>query len=473
MIHALIRRQCAVVAAAALGATACRGDPPNLVLLTVDTLRADRLACYGGKADVGASLCALGDHGIRYTWAFSTAAHTVPSVVSIMTSREPHEHGITQRGYHPNLDPKIETIATRLAAAGWSTGAFVANPILRRPKATAGTATSWVDRGFGIYDDEMKRSEVVRTWVHEREAEELTDAALAWVKTAREPWFLWVHYQDPHGPYWPPRADTPKDVAGDAPLPVLANESGRNGIPKYQVLGDARALATYARRYEDEIRHLDRNLARLVAGIDAIGPAGILLTADHGEAFGEDDYFFAHGHSLGIDQIRVPMFWRPARRTRAAVVPTPVSTLDAMPTLLAAAGLAIPAGLAGRVLPESGSTAPPADPARVLFAEHRLRIAAISPGLYYARDLAPFAKPLPDLISGGSIPPLPARSATLGVDGTFHGYESAEGAAIGDSEERVQQRLTQLRAEDGEEAGDGGRIDDASRRMLRALGYVQ
>lgn len=441
------------------------------MLVTVDTLRPDRLACYGGKPDVGPNLCALGEDGVRYAWAFSTASHTVPSVISILTSREPHEHGVTQRGFRRQLDSKFETIAEELAAAGWSTAAFVANPILRRSNAAIGSSEPWIDRGFGIYDDAMKRSQAVRREVHEREATELTDAALAWVKTAPEPWFLWVHYQDPHGPYWPPGAATPRDEPGEAALPVLKDESGSGGIPAYQALGDARALATYARRYDEEIRYLDANLARLVAGVDAIGPAGILLTADHGEALGEDDYFFAHGHSLGIDQIRVPMLWRPANGARAAVVATPVSTLDVMPTLLAAAGIEIPTGLAGRALPESSAAAPAADPARVLFAEHRLRIASISPGLYYARDRSSFAEPLPDLISGGSIPPLPARTATLGADGVFHGYASAEGAAASAAEQTVSERLVRLRTEEGDEAGSN--VDDASRKMLRALGYIQ
>src|SRR5262249_46218922 len=149
-----------------------------------------------------------------------------------------------------------------------------------------------MEQGFAVYDDRMQRRERNRE-VLEREAKELTDAALAWVHTARAPWFLWVHYQDPHGPYEPPDAGLAEDAAdarAHAALPLLTDESGWHGIPSYQVLGAARDPATYERRYAAEIRWIDRQLARLVVGVDASGNRpGIVLTADHGEAFGEDD----------------------------------------------------------------------------------------------------------------------------------------------------------------------------------------
>lgn len=458
-----------MLACAALGCGP--SGPPNLVLITVDTLRADRLACWGGAPDVGTNLCALADAGVRYEWAFSTASQTIPSIASILTSSEPHVHGMTQRRSQP-LDPGLPTLAAELAAAGWTTGAFVGNPILRRASRGAKQPGSGIDRGFAHYDDEMKRAEAVRVWVREREAAELTDAALAWIATAEAPWLLWVHYQDPHGPYWPPRMDAPRDEPGAEPLPVLPDESGWKGIPSYQVIGDARALATYERRYADEIRYFDGHLARLVAGVDALGPAAIALTSDHGEAFGEDDYYFAHGHSVGVDQIRVPLVLRAPGAARGEAVAAPVSTLDVMPTLLALAGVPIPSGVAGRVLPKSSASAPPPDPERFFFAEHRLRLAAIGEGLYYARDREGFDAPLPDRITGGQIPPLPARSAALAPGGAFRGYEASDGGPPASAEQRVAELLALLRGGDEGEERDS-EVDEASRKMLRALGYVE
>ena len=87
------------------------------------------------------------------------------------------------------------------------------------------------------------------------------------------------------------------------------------------------------------------HLKRLVDGLDALGePVAVLLTSDHGEAFGEDDYYFAHGHSVGLDQIRVPLIWRSAGPARARVETAPVSLLDVAPTLLRVAGLDVPEG---------------------------------------------------------------------------------------------------------------------------------
>lgn len=276
---------------------------PDLLLVTVDTLRADRLACYGGPASVGTGLCALGDRGVRYLWAFAPAPSTAPSVASLLTSRLPSHHGLTQSARTALPDAAV-TVAERLGDAGYETAAFVSNPVLSRGRG--------LEQGFAVYDDHMTRRERNRGMV-EREAGETTDAALAWLKVARSPWFLWVHYQDPHGPYEPPHPPHRSDPEGAERLPVLADHSGRGGIPAYQALPGLRSAAAYGERYLDEIRHLDLHVARLVAAADAGGaPPFVVLTADHGEAFGEDGYFFAHGHSVGLDQVRVPLLVRPA-----------------------------------------------------------------------------------------------------------------------------------------------------------------
>jgi arylsulfatase A-like enzyme len=450
------------LAALALAVAGCGGSPaprPNLVLVSVDTLRPDRLACYGGAAGVGGALCAVGDAGVRFTWAFSTAPSTAPALASVMTSRLPRDHGVGDQA-RTRLDGSLPTLADRLAEAGYATAAFVANPVVARGRG--------FEQGFSVYDDVMKRRERSRPLV-EREAAELTDATLAWARVARTPWFVWVHYQDPHGPYEPPGAAPPRDPRGAEGLPLLTDQSGWNGIPAYQALGDARAPDTYTGRYLDEIRYLDGQLARLVTGLDELGDRpGILVTADHGEAFGEDGFWFAHGHSLGVDQIRIPLLWRPPGATGPGrVVDAPVSALDVAPTLLAAAGVSPPEGFAGRVLPGLDGGPPGAD--RALFAEHRLRLAVVAGGLYYARDRAPLAAPVDEPVTGGRVPPLPPRTSTLGRGGEFAGYDPPAGAGA-DALERL---AAGFLAEPGRTAAATGALDAETREALRALGYLE
>ncbi len=350
--------------------------PPNLLLLTVDTLRADRLGCYGGEPDVGVALCGLADDGVLFRWALASASHTAPSVASILTSRYPAQHGVVQaaRSY---LRPDLVTLPEVLRGAGYRTAAFVSNPVLNKRRR--------FDQGFEVFDAQMTRRERNRRKSFEREAEATTDAALRWAERATAPWFLWVHFQDPHGPYDPPGGSAARDAPGEPELPVMPTHSGRGGIPAYQALPGLHTQRAYEARYLDEIRYLDGHVARLLAGLEALGPRpAVLLTADHGEAFGEDGHYFAHGHSVGLDQIRVPLVWRPARPGRARVVDTPVSLLDVAPTLLRAAGLESPASFAGRPLPLDPDAAP--DPDRAIFAEHRDRAAVVVGRAYFARD---------------------------------------------------------------------------------------
>ncbi len=348
--------------------------PPNLLLVTIDTLRADALACYGGEPDVGREICSLAEGGTRFAWAFATASHTVPSVASLLTSRYPSQHGVSQAAAS-RLREQAVTFAEALRGAGYATAAFVSNPVLDRSR--------FFGKGFEIYDAEMTGRERNRPNVRERGAEATTDDALAWaLANSWTPWLLWVHYQDPHGPYDPPAGSAARDRAGDPVLPTLRSNSGRGGIPAYQVIPGLHTRAAYHARYLDEIRQLDPHVGRLISTLDSLGsrPA-VLLTADHGEAFGEDDFYFAHGHSVGLELIRVPLIYRSAAGDRSRVVETPVSLIDLGPTLLRIAGVAIPSRFQGRPLPLNGE---PAEP-RPAFAEHQKRVAMVSEDVWWSR----------------------------------------------------------------------------------------
>ena len=177
------------------------------------------LLSNGGDASTGLALCSLADHGVRFEWALSAAPSTAPSVASMLTSRYPSQHGVSQYASTILADEQ-RTVAEELAAAGYDTGAFVSNPVIRGSRN--------LHQGFAHYDDERTRSEGARGDMIERAARETTDAALAWLAEAREPWFVWLHFQDPHGPYSPPtRGPLPRD-AGKR-LPLLEDQSGLAG----------------------------------------------------------------------------------------------------------------------------------------------------------------------------------------------------------------------------------------------------
>ncbi len=445
-------------------ALACSRDappaPPNLLLVTADTLRADRLACYGGPEVAGTGICSLALHGGRFAWAFSAAPSTAPSIASILTSRHPSQHGVGELA-DTRLDDGVETVAEVLAGAGYATAAFVSNPVLQRPRN--------LGQGFEIYDDRMHARERNRP-LRERDAAATTDAALAWARVVRAPWCLWVHYPDPHGPYEPRGAPAARDTPGAERLPLLTDHSGFGGIPAYQQLPGARSPEAYARRYLDEVRHLDLHVARLVAGLDALGaPPAVLFTADHGEAFGEDGYWVAHGHSLGLDQIRVPLLVRPSPPARPFVLRAAVSTLDLAPTLLRLARLGAPAAFEGEALPLTETDA--ADPARVIFAEHRKRLAALRGDRYFARDRDGFVAPEPDPVSGGRWLPLPPRSARLGDDGA--GLPAYEAGAGDGPAAALAAALAGFAARAPVATGTTAPLSGEARDALRALGYLE
>jgi arylsulfatase A-like enzyme len=436
---------------------------PNLVLITIDTLRADRLACYGGPEHLGAAICRVGSQGTRFVWAFATAPYTAPSVASVLTSRYPSQHGVSQFSRN-KLSDEAFTVAEALARAGYATAAFVSNPVLERRRN--------LGQGFDVYDAELPDRERNRPGYRERSAAATTDAALGWVRVARRPWFLWVHYQDPHGPYDPPSGGPTEDPPGAPTLPLLRDNSGWKGVPEYQAIPGLQSVAAYEGRYAEEIRYLDGHIQRLLGELDSLGqrPA-VLVTADHGEAFGEDDFYFAHGHSVGLDQIRVPLLWRPIAPSPGRVVEDPVSLLDIAPTLLDTAGVADPASFEGRSLlsaPSSGLEVPPAQ--RPLFSQHQARLAVVLGRDYYARDILDFSREVPDPNSEGTLRPLPTRTASLGADGRPPEYRSATGDG---PEKNLEPLLARFLARHPPLDARPRRIlDPKLRERLRALGYI-
>jgi arylsulfatase len=373
-------------------------------------------------------------------------------VASLLTSRYRSYHGVTQEA-NSRLASNAATVATALHSSGYATAAFVSSPVL--------DLFRWFQQGFDVYDSRLTVDPVRG---RERHAEATTDAVLAWARvSARPPWFLWVHFQDPHGPYDPPETDPARDAPGDAALEILATQSGRGGIPAYQALPGLFTAAAYERNYIAEIRYLDAHVKRLVDGLDALGNApGVWLTADHGEAFGEDGFFFAHGHSVALDQIRVPLLWRPPRPGTGTVVERPVSLIDVAPTLLRLAGGDVPASFQGRSLPIAGLASEAPAIRRPIFSENRHGAAVVVGRTYYARERDGEARP--DWIT--------RRSAQLPTDGHLPAYQ---GAANSDRRSPHVAALSQFLSLTQRLPG-GARNDEVPAEVkenLRALGYTE
>src|SRR5437899_2661376 len=291
-------------------------ERPNVLLVTIDTLRADHVGCYGDRDASTPAIDELAARGARFETAVAHAPLTGPSHASILTSQIPPAHGFRNNSGF-TLSPEVRTVAEDFRQAGYRTAAFVsAFPLDRR---------FGFDRGFETYDDHLpKGNDRRRTPYVERAADATTDAVLRWLATstsgqASPRWFLWVHYYDPHAPYEPP--------------------------------GE---LAEQFRRapYDGEIAFVDRQFARLIHALDARNETArtlILVTADHGESLGEHGEG-THGIFLYDATIRVPWVMAGPQVPAGRVSRTVARSIDVLPTLADYAGLPVRRDVDGRSL---------------------------------------------------------------------------------------------------------------------------
>jgi len=327
-----------VLVALACG-TGCERPPQHLVLVTLDTLRADRLSAYGHGRQTSPALTVLSARGVRFDDAIAQAVVTPPSHASILTGKNPPRHGL-RRLAGEALAPEQTTLAEVLTAHGFTSAAFVsAIPLLRN---------RGLDQGFVVYDESLPEGML------ERRARQTNEPVRAWLgsrPTGRL--FLWVHYFDPHHPYIPPRAYQKKfagRLVARKDLPYPANTNPETTLEPGTSPPDAAGVATMKDLYDAEVRYTDDAMAELFAMLDAAGildDAVIAVVADHGESLGEHGYYFGHWDVLW-ENARVPMILaHPDGRHGGRRVAEMVRTVDLMPTLLAWLGIEAPSGLDG------------------------------------------------------------------------------------------------------------------------------
>ncbi len=302
--HAL--RALAVVLFCAGSAQACRGQTtlrprPNVLLLTIDTLRADRLGCYGRRTAETPAIDGLARDGLLFQNAFTPVPLTLPAHATLLTGLEPAAHGLLDNGMVAR-DLGAPTLAERLTGAGYDSAAFVAAHVLNR--------IFGLDRGFVLYDDGPPEADESEGFFHGvADARGRVDAALEWLRRPRaRPFFLWLHLFDVHAPH-------------------VAPEPFARRFP------DA---------YDGEIAYVDSQIARLLRLLSVLGlerDTLVLLTADHGESLGEHGEE-THGILLYDATLRVPLILRlPARVPRGASSARPVGLTDVAPTVLELCGL--------------------------------------------------------------------------------------------------------------------------------------
>jgi arylsulfatase A-like enzyme/Flp pilus assembly protein TadD len=293
----------------------------NVLLITVDTLRADHVGCYGDSRASTPFMDHLAAEGVLFERAETAVPITLPAHASILTGTYPAFHGVRNNGTY-RLGPRAETLPEVLKQHGYRTGAVISGyPLVTR---------YGLSQGFDTYDDHLPPEQERQIGFRERSAEEVSQAGIAWLEAgAGQRFFLWLHYFDPHAPYSPP--------------------------------------SPYAERfsrspYDGEVAYVDAEMGRVLERLRQMGLAErtlVVLVSDHGEGLG-DHGEATHGVFLYESTLRVPMILSlPGPLPRGRRVATPVRTIDLMPTVLRLVDLPEPDELQGTSLLPLVSRRPP------------------------------------------------------------------------------------------------------------------
>jgi arylsulfatase A-like enzyme len=323
----------------ALGCGRDKG-PPNFLFVTVDALRADHLGIYGYERDTSPNIDRYFSKGTVYERAYSTEANTSPSVVSFLTGLLPQENGL--RLMLQKVPKEMMLVSDHLAAAGYQTAGIVSNTVLTE-EAIA------LNSHFDYYDDYITEPEPYRK-VWERTAEPTTAAAVAWHMTAYDPlkpYFLWIHYQDPHGPYHPP-PDRPVTFKHEGKLWI-----DQKNVPDYQREPGVKDGLVYVDLYDAEIAYLDHHVGKLLAFFeenDLLDNTVVIFSADHGESMMEHEQWFTHGYHVYEEITHVPLAFRYPGQRRSQRVDTRVSLVDVTPTILSLARVDTLPEMRGQIL---------------------------------------------------------------------------------------------------------------------------
>ena len=335
-----------------------RWKSPNVLLVTIDTLRADRLGCYGYGIETSPNIDELAQRGVRFADCTVQWPKTWPSMASLITGAYPKTTGM--RIEHRVLPSSFCVLSKVFGQAGYRTGAVTANFTIGK---TFGFdlgfdhfVESWQDKWNEITGDAPFRNKPGKVKMF-TDATIVTNQALKWLRESnrKKPFFLWLHYMEPHGPYVPPPAYKSYFTGKYKPEPAPLKK-----LPPYQRQKDPETGKTitdigfYRAQYDREIRYLDDELARLLAEISKLCSdrnTVIVFTADHGESFGEHNYYLEHGRFSYQACAHVPLIIvKDGVLPEGKTIEEPVGLIDVSATMLELAGIEVPASFEGQSL---------------------------------------------------------------------------------------------------------------------------
>jgi arylsulfatase A-like enzyme len=336
--------------------------PPNVLLITIDALRADHLGSYGYHLETSPFIDSLAKKGVLFSDATPAWPKTYASMSSMNTGMYPKTSGLRNKK-RKKLPSTLKLLSEIFKENNYTTSAVVANFNVGR--------TYGFDRGFDHFveswQDMWKQKEGDTTFENTQgkvkfftNATIITDQALKWLQKIQNdetPFYLWLHYMEPHGPYIPPKSYL--QYFRNAHKPYYINIKK---IPKYQVLLDSKTkepinnLGFYKAQYDREIRYIDDELSRLIGEIKKLNQYEntiIIISADHGESLGEHNYYLEHGLLSYQPCAHIPLiFIGEGRIPEGRIINEPVGLIDLPPTLMELAGIEIPSQFEGQSLVE-------------------------------------------------------------------------------------------------------------------------
>ena len=330
-------------------------EKSNLVLVTIDTLRADHLGIYGYKRPTSPNLDRLAREGIWFRNCYSQSATTGASHVSLFTSRYPQSHGVlANREKFPDFASMMDSFRT----AGYSSAGFVSSAVL--------AGDFGIKKEFDHFDETLTRAEKNRVNRYERTAKDTLSAVEKWIPTSKGPFFIWIHLIDPHGPYQAPEnADYfVSDTLSKTESPILefaASNWEFNKIPLYQRLDNKKEAKYYIARYDAEIRYTDEALGtffNFLKDSKVYENTAIVITADHGETMAEPNHLrhFSHSTIAYEEVVRVPLILKGSNLVDFKKLDSSktIRLMDIFPTLCSLFGLKKPESLQGIDLQKMG-----------------------------------------------------------------------------------------------------------------------
>jgi arylsulfatase A-like enzyme len=336
----------AAALATALLITGCgKETPPNIVLITIDTLRADHLSCYGYPKPTSPRMDAFAGDAVLFEQVCCQSSQTLPSHASIMIGTNPRSHKVIS--HESFVDKDINTLAEILKRRGYKTAAFISSHSL--------DSKYGLDQGFDTYWEVQKEFEVAERQIQKiQEMNPTTDAVLDWLGQASgSEFFLWVHWFDPHRPYDPPPRYF-KDFAGGYSGLATSDPEFIMKVWRERIDLTPEDVDHLIGCYDGEVAFTDVQVGRVLDDLAARGLLDntiVVITSDHGEILYEHEYYFGHDIGLYEECIRVPLIMRVPGHGRPGTRVSPlVQSIDIMPTILETLGVPLPEYLEGKSL---------------------------------------------------------------------------------------------------------------------------